>query len=78
MTIPNLEPNLDWHSPAKRYLERLGLAEYRAWKATKPRKRDRFAPSEYHRALIDCLNRNDEAGFKTLKLETGYASVIGV
>jgi hypothetical protein len=27
---------------------------------------------------IDCLNRNDEHGFKSLKMEQGYASAAGV
>lgn len=72
------QPNLDWHTAAKQYLERLGLAEYRAFLARKRRKRDRFSPSDYHRELIGYLNRNDENGFKTLKMLEGYASVLGV
>lgn len=70
---------LDWHIPAKRYLERLGAAEAAQQKsAAKGRKRWRYAPTDYHRALIECLNRNDEHGFKALKGEQGYASALGV
>ncbi len=73
--------DLEWHSPAKRYLERLGLAEWlgqrNAIKGRVP-KSFRYSPSPYHRALIDCLNRNDEEGFKALKGLEGYASAVGV
>lgn len=72
---------LAWHSPAKRYLERLGVAEAAAHKAQMKRysrKGVRYSPSEYHRALIEFLNKNDEEGFKALKLAEGRYSALGV
>ncbi len=72
------EPNLDWHSSVKRYLERLGLAEYQAQKLAAKGKKFRYSPSEYHRELIDLLNKNDEQGFKGLKMLSGFASALGV
>lgn len=69
----------DWYSAARAYLDRLGAAEGAAWRARKrPKKSDRFSPSDYHRALIDRLNAGDEEGFKALKAEQGYSSVLGL
>lgn len=68
----------DWYLPARRYLERLGQAEWQhAQRAAKGR-RVRYQPSAYHRELIDYLDRNDEHGFKALKQLEGYASALGV
>ena len=76
------DPNVEWHSAAQRYLARLGLAEYSAGLAAhvkRGRKRAtyRHTPSEYHFSLVVLLGRNDEAGFKALKGEQGYASKVG-
>ena len=73
--------DLSWHSAAKRYLERLGHAEWVAQGQPVPRGKrgkQRYIPTDYHRDLIACLDRNDEHGFKSLKLEQGYASALGV
>lgn len=71
--------NLEWHIAARSYLDRLGAAEYAAQKAAwKKRRGFRFFPSEFHSRLIQCLNKNDEEGFKALKLTEGYASAVGV
>lgn len=73
--------NMEWHTAAKQYLERLGRAEWIQQgkpMGGKGRYARRYCPSDYHRQLIECLNRNDEMGFKSLKMETGYASAIGV
>lgn len=74
--------NLNWHGPARTYLERLGFAEYKAQlrqhlKKGRAKSTFRYNPSQYHRNLIECLNQNDERKFKALKLEQGYASTIG-
>ena len=75
--------SLDWHSSAKRYLERLGKAEWEAQGRPQPKGRgkhrvQRYVPSEYHRSLIDALNRNDEHEFKRLKMLEGYSSELGL
>lgn len=76
-----------WQSAARRYLERLGKAEWEAQGRPVPNprtagvknaRRGRFAPSEYHRQLVELLGRNDEEGFKALKSLEGYASDLGV
>jgi len=70
---------MEWHTGAQLYLARLGFSEWTAWRKRRNRKKtDRFSPSEYHRTLVDLLGRNDEKGFKAYKLETGYASELGV
>jgi hypothetical protein len=68
-----------WHTAAMQYLARLGLSEYEQGlvahlRAGRRRSTYRYSPSEYHRRLIDLLGRNDEEGFKGLRLEQGYAS----
>lgn len=68
----------DWTVAAREYLARLGAAEYAAFKATKPGKRSRYSPSDYHRDLIDLLNANDENGFKHLQMLRGCDSPLGV
>jgi hypothetical protein len=71
---------LDWHTAAKAYLQRLCAAEHAAQRAAWKRspKAYRYSPSAYANALIDCLNRNDEEGFKARKMLEGYASAAGV
>ena len=75
--------NMEWHSAAKRYLERLGMAEWNSQGRPIPSGKRyqfgrRYVPSDYHRELIDCLNRNDEQAFKARKMLEGYASAVGV
>ena len=73
--------SMAWHGPAKIYLERLGQAEWLAQGSPIPTKRkplNRFAPSDYMRELIACLDRDDEEGFKARKMLEGYASAVGV
>jgi hypothetical protein len=54
---------------ARAYLARLGAAEYGEYLARRqPRKGDRYSPSEYHRELIELLNRGDEEGWKYRKM----------
>lgn len=66
------------YSALRAYLEKLGEAEGKAFRERrKPRKSDRFTPSEYHRELIAFLNKGDEEGFKALKQEQGRYSVLG-
>jgi len=73
----------NWQQAAQSYLARLGNAEY-AERLHAHKKRGRLAktyrhnPSEYHRALVELLGQNDEAGFKSLKMLQGYASDLGV
>lgn len=67
----------NWDISARRYLERLGDAEYAAFLATRKRKRDRYSPSAYHRDLIEYLNAGDEEMFKYLKLLRGRDSALG-
>lgn len=72
------DSRLDWHTAAKDYLIRLGAAEYAQQQRTSRRIKFRYEPSQYHRDLIDQLNRDDEEGFKGLKMLQGYASALGV
>ena len=70
-----------WHIAAQDYLSRLGREEWIAQGSPIPTKRrpdNRFAPSEYMRELIECLNRNDEEAFKALKMLNGRDSVLRV
>lgn len=70
----------DWQIPARRYLERLGIAEWRAQGKPIPTRRSpfvRYCPSDYHVRLIDALNQNDEEQFKAIKMLEGYASKVG-
>ncbi len=71
---------MEWHGPAKEYLNRLGRDEYSAQrKAHKGSpKKFRFSPSEYMVGLIECLNVNNEEAFKAHKMLSGYASATGV
>lgn len=68
-----------WDVSAREYLARLGAAEYAAFRQTKAGKKAnaRYSPSDYHRDLIELLNRNDESGFKALKMLQGHASALG-
>ena len=74
---------LDWQAPAQFYLQRLAEAEFRAG-VSAHKKRGlrpstyRHNPSQYHRDLVELLGRNDEEGFKALKMLSGYASEVGV
>ena len=67
----------DTYTALRNYLDRLGAAEYQRFRASKPKKNARYQPSDYHRALVDLLGRDDEHGFKTLKAEQGYHSALG-
>ena len=69
----------NWHGSAQQYLTRLGAAEYQRQRQTAGRKKTiRYRPTDYHLALIDCLNRDAEEEFKALKMLQGYASALGV
>lgn len=70
---------LDWHTHARRYLDRLGLAEWQSQGSPVPKRAGsaRYCPTDYHRNLIDALNRNDEVAFKSMKMLEGYASAVG-
>jgi len=68
----------EWHIAANAYLRRLGESEYAAQRSRDKRKAFRYSPSAYMRDLIDCLNRNDENGFKSRKMLEGYSSSLGV
>lgn len=71
----------NWKPAAKRYLERLGFAEYKA-QLTAHRKRGRkqttmrYTPSAYHEDLIKFLNDDNEEGFKATKTFQGYAEAL--
>ena len=70
-----------WQFSANSYLRRLCEAEWRMQKCpvpTKRNRRNRYCPSQYVNDLVALLGRNDEAGFKALKLLQGYASALGV
>lgn len=62
------------------YLERLGAAEYAAFKQTKEgkKKNARYQPTEYHAELVRLLGEGDEEGFKALKALQGPHSALGV
>lgn len=60
------------------YLDRLGLAEYRSQKQRTKRGKFRYSPSAYHRQLVALLGKDDENGFKALKLTEGPYSDLGV
>lgn len=66
----------EWIPTAKRYLERLCFAEWEAHRASKAC--GRYCPSAYVDALIAYVGRNDEEGFKALKLSQGYCNALGV
>lgn len=73
----------NWQRAAQQYLARLGEAEYGAGlrahvKAGRKPSTYRHNPSQYHRDLVAYLGRNDEQGFKRLKMESGYSSEVGV
>lgn len=73
----------DWYSAAQAYLARLGQSEYRAGlaahlKAGRHPRTYKHNPSQYHRDLVEFLGKNDEEGFKALKMLQGYASAVGV
>ena len=73
----------EWQITAQAYLARLGAAEYSAAiaahvKAGRVPRTYRHNPSEYQCQLCALLGRNDEEGFKALKMLQGYASEIGV
>jgi hypothetical protein len=75
--------NVEWQSAAQAYLARLALAEMRAGriahrKSGRKESTYRHNPSQYHRDLVALLGRNDEEGFKALKLAQGYAHELGV
>jgi hypothetical protein len=73
----------DWGGAAQAYLARLGRAEWEAFRKgrivrTHSRWPQQFHPSPYHVQLMELLGKNDEEGFKALKMLQGYASAIGV
>jgi hypothetical protein len=67
----------DWMGAAQRYLARLGAAEYQQFLAQRKRKTERYAPSPYHATLCNLLGKDDEQGYKSVKLEQGYCSALG-
>ena len=69
-----------WHAAAKNYLEIICREEWIQQGRPIPKRANskKYIPSEYVRQLIDCLNKNDEEGFKALKSLQGYCSAIGV
>lgn len=69
----------DWQIAAQAYAARVARAEYLAQRAAYKRKTGfRFAPSEYLQSLCAAMGRNDEEGFKAIKMLEGYASAAGV
>ncbi len=76
-------PKRSFFESAQSYLQRLAAAEYRAGmrahtKAGRTARTYRHVPSQYHANLVELLGQDDEAGFKALKNECGYASKLGV
>jgi hypothetical protein len=72
-----------WWGPAQSYLNRLAMAEYKVALAAhlkRGRKKHTYQhnPSDYHRQLVELLGKDDEEGFKALKMLQGYSSVLGV
>ena len=67
----------DWRIAAMNYLARLGNAEYAAF-LDRGGMRGKYSPSEYHRDLVEILSRDDEHEFKSLKMQRGCDSVLGV
>ncbi len=74
-----MSDSTEWHTAAKTYLARLCAAEHAAQRAAhkKAAKSYRYHPSAYVSELIECLNHNDEEGFKARKMLEGYASKLG-
>lgn len=78
MTTPAVaETNLDWHTSAKQYLDRICYQDWKAWSeqnAKLPKsKRGMWGPCQDVRDMIECLNKNDEEGFKSIRLlREGY------
>lgn len=74
--------DIRWHNPAMKYLQRLGAGEYKSQLTSHLKKRAKstfkYFPSQYHSDLISLLGKNDEEGFKALKMTQGYASIIKV
>ena len=74
----------EWQSAAQSYLRRLGMLEYQSGLAyhVKTRRRSpntyHHNPSQYHRDLVALLGNNYENGFKALKVEQGYVSILGL
>ena len=73
----------EWHTAAKAYLQRLGVAEYQAAmrahkKAGRRPSTYRHTPSAYMCDLINCLDTDDEERFKAIKMLEGHASAAGV
>ena len=68
----------NWHIRAMAYLARLGAAEYDAFLKSKHGKRAKYSPSEYHRDLVDLLTQDDDHAFKSLKMQRGCYSPLGV
>ncbi len=63
-----------WHSAAKAWLDGIANAVFRVQRAehVKQGRRPntfRWSPPDWHRQAVSCLNRNDEAGFKAIRLD---------
>lgn len=68
-----------WRGIAQEYCARVGRVEHEAWlKRRKPRKSDRFQPSEYLREMCRIVGYGTEEEFKARKMLEGYSSSIGV
>lgn len=72
----------DWWCAGQDYLRRLCQVEYASQMREHVRRKRskntfRYNPSEYVRELVEFLGKNDEEGFKALKLEQGYTSHLG-
>lgn len=70
-----------WNA-CQEYLNRLGMAEYRAGlaahvKSGRKKSTYRHSISDYHASLVAALGRADEQQFKAIKMLSGYASAVG-
>jgi hypothetical protein len=78
---PHKKSSRNWQSAAQNYLARLANEEYKGQLRAHLKKRRakstfRYSPSAYHRDLVKLLGKNDENGFKVLKMRQGYASSV--
>ena len=57
-----------------------GVPKFHQWQSSDGHATGTFrhTPSQYCQDLVNLLGKNDENGFKALKMLSGYASVIGV
>jgi len=71
--------NSEVYVACQSYLKHLCAAEYNKQRTMYKGRANKFryTPSDYVRELITCLDKDDEAAFKALKMLQGYSSALG-